>query len=183
MLVLMGVSGSGKSTVAGVLAGLLGWDLEEGDDLHPVANVAKMSAGEPLTDEDRWPWLETVASWLQEHTLAGRPGIITCSALKRAYRDVLRGDAVVFVHLSGSTEQICRRLATRHDHYMPTSLLQSQVAALEPLEPDEQGLTIGVGGKPRQQAVDIITELQLSPAEGHLPLTTASASEKAETDR
>ena len=93
----MGVSGCGKSTVAGVLAGRLGWDLGEGDDLHPAANVAKMAAGHPLTDEDRKPWLELVASWIREHTDAGRPGIITCSALKRSYRDVLRGDDVVFV--------------------------------------------------------------------------------------
>src|SRR4051794_31888644 len=95
VLVLMGVSGCGKSTTAGVLAGRLGWDLEEGDDLHPAANIAKMAAGTPLDDMDRQPWLELVAGWIREHTEAGRPGIITCSALKRRYRDVLRGDGVV----------------------------------------------------------------------------------------
>ena len=120
-LVLMGVSGCGKSTVAGVLAGRLGWDFGEGDDLHPPENVAKMAAGHPLTDDDRWPWLERVAQWIREHTDAGRPGIITCSALKRSYRDILRGDHVVFVYLHGTREQIATRLAARHGHYMPAA--------------------------------------------------------------
>jgi gluconokinase len=97
VLVLMGVSGSGKSTVAGLLAGRLSWDLEEGDDLHPAANVAKMAAGHPLTDEDRRPWLDRVAAWIRHRAEAGRPGIITCSALKRSYRDRLRAPGVVFV--------------------------------------------------------------------------------------
>lgn len=119
VLVIMGVSGSGKSTVAGILAGQLGWDLEEGDDLHPAENVEKMASGIPLTDEDRWPWLDTIASWIIEHTMAGIPGIITCSALKKTYRDRLREKNVVFVHLSGSKEQIGRRLTARMDHYMP----------------------------------------------------------------
>ena len=133
VLVLMGVSGCGKSTVAAVLAGQLGWDLEEGDDLHPAGNVAKMAAGLPLTDEDRWPWLDLVARWIQNHTVAGIPGIVTCSALKKVYRDRLRGDNVVFVHLAGSKEQIGQRLAARTDHFMPVALLDSQVATLEPL--------------------------------------------------
>lgn len=90
VLVIMGVSGSGKSTVAGILAGRLGWDLEEGDDLHPARNITKMAAGDPLTDEDRRPWLDRVAEWIRAHTTAGMPGIITCSALKRTYRDQLR---------------------------------------------------------------------------------------------
>ena len=102
VLVVMGVSGSGKSTVAALLAGQLGWDFEEGDDLHPDSNVEKMAAGTPLTDDDRWPWLDTVSSWIIEHTMADVPGIITCSALKRVYRDVLSEDNVIFVHLLGS---------------------------------------------------------------------------------
>jgi len=101
VLVIMGVSGSGKSTVAGLLAGRLGWDLAEGDDLHPESNVAKMHAGQPLTDEDRWPWLESIADWIRAHTAAGNPGVVTCSALKKRYRDVLRGEGVVFVFLEG----------------------------------------------------------------------------------
>ena len=99
VLVIMGVSGSGKSTVAGLLAGRLGWDLAEGDDLHPESNVAKMHAGQPLTDEDRWPWLDSIAGWIRKHTDAGTPGVVTCSALKKRYRDVLRGEGVVFVFL------------------------------------------------------------------------------------
>jgi gluconokinase len=113
VLVLMGVSGCGKSTVGALLAGRLEWDFEEGDDLHPAANVDKMASGEPLDDEDRWPWLAKVAEWIGEHTDAGRPGIITCSALKKGYRDVLRGEQVVFVYLAGTREQIARRLAAR----------------------------------------------------------------------
>jgi gluconokinase len=119
VLVIMGVSGSGKSTVAGLLAGRLGWDLAEGDDLHPASNVAKMQAGEPLTDEDRWPWLESIAEWIRAHTQDGTPGVVTCSALKKRYRDALRGEGVVFVFLQGSKEKISDRLASRHGHFMP----------------------------------------------------------------
>jgi len=161
VLVVMGVSGSGKSTVAGILAGQLGWDLAEGDDLHPEANVAKMAAGHPLTDEDRWPWLDTVAAWITEHTMAGIPGIITCSALKRVYRDVMRGPDVVFVHLAGSKDQIGQRLASRLDHYMPPSLLESQIATLEPPGPDEKVLVVDVGRPPAQLAAEIIRRLDL----------------------
>jgi len=161
VLVLMGVSGTGKTTVAGVLAGRLGWDLEEGDDLHPPENVAKMRAGHPLTDEDRWPWLERVAAWIREHTDAGRPGLITCSALKRSYRDVLRGDHVVFVYLHGTYDQIAARLATRHGHYMPASLLQSQFDTLEPPDPDEHALSIDISVPAAVQANEIVDKLSL----------------------
>jgi len=138
----MGVSGSGKSTVAGILADQLGWDLEEGDELHPAANVAKMHAGIPLTDDDRRPWLESVSCWITEHTEAGLPGIITCSALKRIYRDRLRGENVVFVHLAGTRDTIGRRLDARLDHFMPGILLESQIATLEPPGPDENALVV-----------------------------------------
>jgi gluconokinase len=166
VLVIMGISGSGKSTVAGILAGQLGWDLEEGDDLHPQENIDKMSAGEPLNDEDRAPWLDTISSWIIEHTMAGVPGIITCSALKRRYRDVLREHNVIFVHLTGSKDLIGRRLAARHDHYMPTSLLDSQVEALEPPEPDENAITIDAGRKPAEEAAEIVRRLGLTPVAG-----------------
>ncbi|HSU70983.1 MAG TPA: gluconokinase, partial [Micrococcaceae bacterium] len=166
VLVIMGVSGSGKSTVAGILAGQLGWDLEEGDDLHPPENVAKMAAGHPLTDEDRWPWLDTIASWIIEHTMAGIPGIITCSALKKIYRDRLREKNVVFVFLSGSKEQIGRRLTTRMDHFMPPSLLDSQIATLEPPTPDENSIVIDVGRTPAEEAAEVVRGLGLSPAAG-----------------
>ncbi|WP_327016611.1 gluconokinase [Cryobacterium sp. MP_3.1] len=162
----MGISGSGKSTVAGILAGQLGWDLEEGDDLHPQENIDKMSSGQPLNDEDRAPWLDTISSWIIEHSMAGVPGIITCSALKRRYRDVLREHNVIFVHLAGSKDLIGRRLATRHDHYMPTSLLDSQVDALEPPEPDENAITIDAGRKPAEEAAEIVRRLGLTPSPG-----------------
>lgn len=160
VLVVMGVSGCGKSTVAALLAKHLGWDLQEGDDLHPQANVARMAAGQPLTDQDRWPWLDRVAAWVREHTAAGRPGIITCSALKRAYRDVLRGEDVLFVHLAGDREQLSRRLATRADHYMPASLLDSQLADLEPPGLDEQAVTVPIAGSASQVAQDALQRVQ-----------------------
>lgn len=166
VLVIMGVSGSGKSTVAALLAGQLGWDLAEGDDMHPDENVEKMHAGHPLTDEDRWPWLETVASWISEHAMAGVPGIITCSALKKIYRDVLRGNHVVFVHLVGSKDQIGRRLVARTGHYMPAGLLDSQISTLEPPGPDENVLEIDVGAKPAIEAAEIIAALHLRPEAG-----------------
>jgi gluconokinase/shikimate kinase len=161
VLVIMGVAGCGKSTVAGLLAGRLGWDLAEGDDMHSAANIEKMAAGHPLTDEDRQPWLARVAAWIHEHTAAHRPGIITCSALKRSYRDVLRGDGVVFVYLAASRELIARRLAARHGHFMPLALLDSQFAALEPPGADENAITVDVSGSPDQTASLIMAALHL----------------------
>ena len=159
VLVLMGVTGTGKA--AGVLAGRLDWDLCDGDDLHPPENVRKMAAGHPLTDEDRWPWLRSVADWIQERVRTGRPGIITCSALKRRYRDMLRDPHVVFVYLCGTRDQIAARLAARHGHFMPASLLDSQFAALEPPGPDEQTVKVELGSDPRAQAAQVIDELRL----------------------
>jgi gluconokinase/shikimate kinase len=167
VLVLMGVSGSGKSTVGALLAGRLGWDFEEGDELHPAANVAKMAAGLPLDDEDRWPWLAKVAQWIVAHTSTGRPGVITCSALKHSYRDVLRGEHVVFVYLAGTREQIARRLAKRHGHFMPASLLDSQFDALEPPTSDENAITVNLAdGADGVAAVtdEIMTRLGLTPS-------------------
>lgn len=157
----MGVSGCGKSTVGDVLARRLGWDLGEGDDLHPPENVAKMAAGHPLIDDDRWPWLDRVAAWIRDHVESDRPGIITCSALKRSYRDVLRGEHVIFVYLRGTKEQIATRLATRHGHYMPSSLLDSQFETLEPPDDDERAITIDIGSAPGAQADEIIARLGL----------------------
>lgn len=162
----MGVSGSGKSTVAGILAGQLGWDLEEGDDLHPTENVEKMAAGHPLTDEDRWPWLDTISSWIIEHTMAGIPGVITCSALKKIYRDRLREKNVVFVFLSGSKEQIGRRLTARMDHFMPPTLLDSQISTLEPPGPEENAIVIDVGRTPAEEAAEVVRMLGLTPVAG-----------------
>ena len=161
VLVVMGVSGSGKSTVAGMLAGRLGWDLEEGDDLHPASNIAKMAAGQPLTDEDRWPWLDRIAAWIQLHTASGTPGIITCSALRRVYRDRLAGPGVAFVHLDGSRDAIASRLSTRIDHFMPQSLLGSQFATLEPLEDDEDGIVVELSRSPKEEVREIMRRLRL----------------------
>ncbi|GAT71884.1 gluconokinase [Microbacterium hydrocarbonoxydans] len=163
VLVVMGVSGSGKSTVAGMLAGRLGWDLEEGDDLHPASNIEKMAAGHPLTDEDRWPWLDRIAAWIQLHTASGTPGIVTCSALRRVYRDRLAGPGVAFVHLDGSREAIANRLSSRIDHFMPQSLLGSQFATLEPLEEDEDGIVVELSRSPKEEVKEIMRRLRLSP--------------------
>ncbi|RAU95023.1 gluconokinase [Mycobacterium colombiense] len=143
-VVVMGVSGSGKSTVGAALARRLRVPFVDADTLHPPANIAKMAAGEPLDDDDRYPWLERVGEWLAAH----REGaVVSCSALKRAYRDQLRAHCpgVRFLHLSGSAELIGARLAARTDHFMPAALLRSQLDALEPLGPDEAGMTVDVG--------------------------------------
>ena len=157
----MGVSGSGKSTVGDLLAGRLGWDFGEGDELHPQANIAKMAAGHPLTDADRWPWLARVRGWIDEHVAAGRPGVITCSALKRSYRDVLRDEHVVFVHLPVSREELLGRLTGRPGHFMPAALLDSQLADLEPPGPDEQAITVDTSATPADQAAEIVRALRL----------------------
>ncbi len=143
-IVVMGVSGSGKSTVGAALAQRLGVPFADADDLHPEANIAKMSAGLPLDDDDRYPWLETIGEWLAKHD---EGGVMSCSALKRKYRDQLRRHRpdVEFLHLSGSLAVIGRRQASRPGHFMPESLLASQFQTLEPLQPDERGVSIDVG--------------------------------------
>jgi gluconokinase len=142
-IVVMGVSGSGKSTVGAALAQRLRVPFADGDDLHPPANVAKMAAGQPLDDDDRYPWLEAIGEWLADHRDGG---VMSCSALKRKYRDQLRRHCagVEFLHLSGTPEVIGKRQASRPGHFMPASLLQSQFATLEPLDPDEHGIAIDV---------------------------------------
>lgn len=142
-VVVMGVSGSGKSTVGAALAQRLRVPFADADDFHPPANIAKMSAGEPLNDDDRRPWLETIGGWLAEHP---EGGVMSCSALKRAYRDQLRGHSptVRFLHLSGTPDVIGRRQASRPGHFMPASLLKSQFETLEPLSADERGVAIDV---------------------------------------
>jgi gluconokinase len=151
-IVVMGVSGSGKSTVGAALAQRLRVPFGDGDDLHPPANVAKMTAGQPLDDDDRYPWLEAIGEWLADHHDGG---VMSCSALKRKYRDQLRRHCadVEFLHLSGAPEVIGKRQASRPGHFMPASLLQSQFATLEPLEPDEHGIVIDV-----DQDIDAIVD-------------------------
>lgn len=145
LIVVMGVSAAGKSSVARALAGMLAVPWRDADDLHPPANVAKMAAGESLTDADRWPWLDAVGAALAASAPHGG-SIVACSALRRVYRDRLRRSApgVRFVHLTGSDALLAERAAAREGHYMPASLLPSQLALLEPLEPDEHGIAIDV---------------------------------------
>jgi carbohydrate kinase (thermoresistant glucokinase family) len=144
ILIVMGVSGSGKSTVAEALAQSLGWTLAEGDDFHSPANIAKMHAGAPLNDEDRIPWLSAIAAWIDARRRAGVAGIVTCSALKRAYRDLLAGDRpeVLFAYLKGSADVMSRHLAGREGHFMPASLLSSQFDTLEEPSSDEPVITV-----------------------------------------
>src|SRR4051812_34362621 len=163
VLVLMGVSGCGKTTVAQILAERLHWVCEEGDALHPPANVAKMHAGHALDDADRAPWLAKVADWVDARIDAGESGIITCSALKRSYRALIdrRGMHVEFVYLHGSRELIASRLAGRHGHFMPSTLLDSQFAALEEPGADEPAIRVEIGEPPEGIANDIVTALEL----------------------
>jgi gluconokinase len=143
-IVLMGVSGSGKSTVMKRLVERLGWPSAEGDEFHSAANVAKMASGHALTDEDRWPWLRALAAWIAEREATGENAVVTCSALRRVYRDVLREDhpSVRFVHLVVESKAVERRMTERRGHYMPASLLASQLETLEPLQPDEPGFVV-----------------------------------------
>ena len=153
-LVIMGVSGSGKTTLAQILTARLGWPYAEADEFHPQANIDKMTAGTPLTDEDRWPWLAAMRDWLSEQARAGRSTIVTCSALRLAYRDVLREaeGRVRFVHLTAAPELIEPRLGHREGHFMPPSLLPSQFATLEPLVDGEDGVAVVVAVPPEEVA-------------------------------
>lgn len=160
-LVVMGVSGVGKSVVAAELVARTGWDFAEGDDLHPERNRRKMTAGQPLDDEDRRPWLRRVEAWIGEHEAAGRCAVVTCSALTRSYRDLLRDGhpSVRFVHLVAAPELIERRIKGRRGHYMPPSLLASQLAEMRELEPEEPGLAVDATDDPATVAGHVLREL------------------------
>jgi gluconokinase len=160
---MMGVSGCGKSTLGSHLASTLNWPFQEGDALHPLANIAKMAAGQPLDDSDRGPWLSAVGAWIDERRAAGEAGVVACSALKRAYRDRLRGGRphVRMVFVEGSPDLIARRLAARSDHFMPASLLASQFAALETPGPDEGVFTLDAGLEVEDQVARVIGALGL----------------------
>lgn len=162
VLVLMGVSGSGKSTVARLLAQRLWWDFCEGDDLHSESNVRKMTAGIPLSDEDRLPWLGLIADWIDRQRAANLRSVITCSALKRSYRDRLAGAGVVFVHLSCDHDLVAMRMQGRAAHFMSPSPLDSQFGVLEPLEPDENGIVIDAARMLPTAVEDIIDRLGLA---------------------
>jgi gluconokinase len=143
-IVIMGVSGTGKTTLLQALASRLNWPAAEGDEFHSAANIAKMAAGHPLDDADRWPWLAAIAAWIGERERAGQNALVTCSALRRAYRDVLRRGhpSIWFVHLIVPRAVLAERMAHRRGHYMPASLLDSQLDTLEPLGSDEPGIVL-----------------------------------------
>ena len=164
-LVVMGVSGSGKSTVADRLAARLGWRYEDGDRFHPPANVAKMRAGQPLTDDDRWPWLRAIADEIDRTCKANERAVIACSALKHAYRDVLvhGRDDVRIVFLNGTQDLIADRLAVRTGHFMPPGLLTSQFKTLEPPQPNERPITVSIDASVEAIVDDIIRQLNLVP--------------------
>jgi gluconokinase len=164
-LVVMGVSGSGKTTVADKLAERLGWKCEDGDKYHPKSNVEKMSAGHPLTDEDRWPWLNAIADEIERVCKARGHVVVACSALKRTYRDVLvRGrDDVRIVFLNGTRKLIAQRLALRKDHFMPPGLLDSQFKTLEPPGLDENAIGVSIDAPVDAIVDDIVSKLKSSP--------------------
>jgi gluconokinase len=170
-LVVMGVSGVGKTSVAAAIVSRTGWAFAEGDDLHPEANRAKMAAGTPLDDDDRWPWLRRIAAWIGEQEAAGRDAVVTCSALRRSYRDLLRDGhpSVRFVHLLAPPTLLQSRVDNRRGHYMPPALLGSQLATLEPLGPDEPGFGVDTDRSPAEVADDVLARLTQDPGTADAP--------------
>jgi gluconokinase len=158
----MGVAGSGKTTVGALLAGQLHWPYAEADAFHPQSNVDKMAAGHPLTDEDRQPWLAAIGRWIDERRAAHEPGVVSCSGLKRAYRDQLRAGRpeVLVVFLEGSRELLGRRMVARHGHFMRPEMLESQFADLEPPTPDEGVIEVSVDATPEQIVASIMNALE-----------------------
>jgi carbohydrate kinase (thermoresistant glucokinase family) len=162
VLVVMGVSGAGKSTIAALLAVRLGWIYEDADWFHPPTNIEKMHDGRPLTDDDRWPWLQGIAAWIDATRRAGGHGVIACSALKRAYRDALIGDRswVRLVYLKGDRSLVARRIALRQGHhFMPASLLDSQFAALQEPGEDEHPIIVPIDARPHDIVEIIVAKL------------------------
>ncbi len=165
ILLVMGVSGSGKSTVGAMLAGKLDWAYAEADDFHPAGSIAKMHAGVPLTDDDRWPWLAAIGAWLDTQAAAGAPAVVSCSALKRRYRDFLRAGRpyLRLVYLDGDKDLMARRMAARHGHFFPARLLDSQFRELEPPQADEHPLTVRAAPPPGEIVAEILTGLGTIP--------------------
>ncbi|WP_245198584.1 gluconokinase [Jiella mangrovi] len=162
-LVIMGPSGVGKSTTAELIAARLGWPFAEADEFHPKANIEKMTKGVPLNDEDRAPWLASIRDWISREAQSGVSTVLTCSALKRSYRDILRqaGAKVRFVALEADPDIVSSRLEHRKGHYMPKSLLQSQFADFQPLEADEDGFSVPVIAPPDEVVRTILAKLGL----------------------
>ncbi|MFP5347573.1 MAG: gluconokinase [Actinomycetes bacterium] len=170
-VVVMGVSGSGKTTIAQGISAVTGMPYGEADQFHPQANVDKMAAGIPLNDEDRWPWLRDIAAWMASEAADGKSTVVACSALKRSYRDLLRGGppALQFVQLDGSAEVIRERMSHRSGHFMPTTLLDSQIATLEPLQPDEDGIVLDLTLPPEVLVDEAVRLLHLPVRQAENP--------------
>lgn len=163
VVIVMGVSGSGKSTIGALLASQLRWEFEDADWFHPVSNVDKMHSGIPLTDEDRWPWLDAIAAWIDRTRRSGGHGVIACSALKRSYREILIGKRsdVRLVYLKGDEALIARRIAARHEHFMPRNLLHSQFEALEEPGPDENPIIVSIEPQPREIVARVLSAMNM----------------------
>ena len=161
-VVVMGISGSGKTTVAMMLAGKLGYVFAEGDEFHSQTNRDKMHAGHPLNDDDRAPWLRSIQEWMTSEARVGHSTVVTCSALKRKYRDVLRGAEgnTIFVHVAPPVGVTAERMEARKDHFMPASLLDTQVATLENLHEDERGFTVPSSGTPDEVLAEVLAKLE-----------------------
>jgi carbohydrate kinase (thermoresistant glucokinase family) len=162
VLIVMGVSGCGKTTIAELLSRELGWEYRDGDEFHPKSNVEKMHSGTPLTDDDRWPWLKAIAAWIDNKRQAGEHTIVTCSALKKSYRDILIGPRkdVGLIYLKGTEDLIAERLSKRHGHFMPKALLRSQFQTLQEPGPDEHPVTVSIAPAPEEIAATILRELR-----------------------
>jgi gluconokinase len=185
ILIVAGVSGSGKTTVGAMLAGRLGWRFADADEFHPAANIEKMRAGTPLTDDDRWPWLRAIGAWMDERIARGESAVLTCSALKRSYRDMLLGGRpqARMVFLAADRQVLARRLAARHGHFFPQQLLGTQFADLELPQPDEHVVTIVPADDPADTVTSIIAVLfggEKGPSAG--TATPPSASDAAGGD-
>ena len=182
IVVVMGVSGSGKTTVAALLAAALGCQFQEGDDLHPRENVEKMHGGTPLTDADRMGWLHKIAEEIDGWRARGESGVLTCSALKRSYRDIIIGNrpGVTLVYLKGSYDLIRRRMVARHEHFMPVALLDSQFATLQEPTPVEHPITVDVSGRPADIAVEIVHQLEHRQGSGSRDESTSRVAPAAD---